>query len=90
MVSNYTLYIWEKLSYHQAIIIRAYIPKIPCIKIHIVMLLSRMPRNRKESLMEQDYKTLKEYYINAIIKMLNNCDDISLLDIIKRLLEKSV
>jgi hypothetical protein len=40
--------------------------------------------------MEQDYKTLKEYYINAIIKMLNNCDDISLIDLIKKLLEKSV
>ena len=96
MVSNYNLYIWEKLFYHQAIRIRTYIPKIPCIKIHIVMLLSISNKlhkdapERKESLMEQDYKKLKEYYINAIIKMLNNCDDISLIDIIKRLLEKSV
>ena len=40
--------------------------------------------------MEQDYNKLKEYYINAIIKMLNNCDDISLIDLIKKLLEKSV
>ena len=40
--------------------------------------------------MEQDYKKLKEYYINAIVKMLNNCDDISLIDLIKKLLEKSV
>ena len=40
--------------------------------------------------MEQDYTKLKEFYINAIIKMLNNCNDISLLDLIKKLLEKSV
>ena len=40
--------------------------------------------------MEHDYIKLKEFYINAIIKMLNRCDDISLLDLIKRLLEKSV
>ena len=40
--------------------------------------------------MEQDYYKLKEFYISAIIKMLNNCNDISLLDLIKRLLEKSV
>ena len=40
--------------------------------------------------MEQDYYKLKEYYINAIVKMLNNCDDISLIDLIKKLLEKSV
>lgn len=65
-------------------------PIIPCIKIHIVMLLSRMSRNRKETIMEQDYTKLKEFYINAIIKMLNNCNDISLLDLIKKLLEKSV
>ena len=51
---------------------------------------TRMPRNRKETLMEQDYKKLKEFYINAIIKMLNNCNDISLLDLIKKLLEKCV
>ena len=40
--------------------------------------------------MEQDYNKLKGFYINSIIKMLNNCNDISLLDLIKRLLEKSV
>jgi hypothetical protein len=40
--------------------------------------------------MEQDYYKLKEHYINAIVKMLNNCDDISLIDLIKKLLEKSV
>ena len=40
--------------------------------------------------MEQDYTKLKKHYINAIIKMLNNCNDISLLDLIKKLLEKSV
>ena len=49
-----------------------------------------MPRDRKEILMEHDYAKLKEYYINAIIKMLNSCNDISLIDLIKRLLEKSV
>ena len=51
---------------------------------------TRMPRNRKETLMEHDYIKLKEFYINAIVKMLNNCDDISLIDLIKKLLEKSV
>lgn len=40
--------------------------------------------------MEQDYNELKEYYINAIVKMLKNCNDISLIDLIKKLLEKSV
>ena len=40
--------------------------------------------------MEQDYNKLKKFYINAIVKMLNNCNDISLLDLIKKLLEKSV
>ena len=40
--------------------------------------------------MEQDYTKLKECYINAIVKMLNNCNDISLIDLIKKLLEKSV
>ena len=40
--------------------------------------------------MKQDYNKLKGFYINAIIKMLNNCNDISLLDLIKRLLEKCV
>ena len=40
--------------------------------------------------MEQDYKKLKKYYIDAIVKMLNNCDDLSLIDLIKKLLEKSV
>lgn len=40
--------------------------------------------------MEQDYNKLKEYYISAIVKMLNNCNDITLIDLIKQLLEKSV
>ena len=40
--------------------------------------------------MEQDYSKLKKFYIDAIIKMLNNCNDISLLDLIKKLLEKCV
>ena len=40
--------------------------------------------------MEQDYTKLKKYYIEAIVKMLNNCDDISLIDLIKKLLEKSI
>ena len=35
-------------------------------------------------------KTLKESYINSIIALLDKCDDISLLDLIKKLLEKSV
>ena len=33
---------------------------------------------------------LKENYITAIIKLLRMCEDISLLDLIKKLLEKSV
>ena len=40
--------------------------------------------------MEQDYNKLKEHYINASVKMLNNCNDITLIDLIKRLLEKSI
>ena len=40
--------------------------------------------------MEQDYSKLKETYINDIIKLLEKCNDISLLDLIKKLLEKSV
>lgn len=40
--------------------------------------------------MEKDYIILKEHYIKAIVKMLNNCNDISLLDLIKKLLEKCV
>ena len=40
--------------------------------------------------MEQDYIKLKKYYINAITKMLNNCNDLSLIDLIKTLLEKCV
>lgn len=40
--------------------------------------------------MKQDCDKLKEYYINAIVKMLNNCNDIGLIDLIKKLLEKSV
>lgn len=40
--------------------------------------------------MEQDYNKLKEFYIEAIVKMLKRCDDISLLDLIKTLLEKCV
>ena len=35
-------------------------------------------------------EVLKENYINAIIELLNKCNDISLLDLIKRLLEKSI
>jgi hypothetical protein len=33
---------------------------------------------------------LKETYIEDIIVLLNDCDDISLIDLIKRLLEKSI
>ena len=47
-----------------------------------------MPRNRKEILMEQDYEKLKEFYINAIVKMLKNCNDISLIDLIKSYLKR--
>jgi hypothetical protein len=71
-------------------------PKIPCINTQKVVLLllsnlhTRMPRNRKEILMEQDYNKLKEFYIEAIVKMLKRCDDISLLDLIKTLLEKCI
>lgn len=50
-----------------------------------------------ERLMAQDYGIynlekgeLKIHYIEIIIKLLNQCDDISLLDLIKKLLEKSV
>lgn len=39
--------------------------------------------------MEQDYTKLKEAYINNIIKRLNKCNDISLLDLIEKLLKKS-
>jgi hypothetical protein len=46
--------------------------------------------------MEQDYNykhnkdELKESYISNIICLLKKCDDISLLDLIKKLLEKSI
>ena len=40
--------------------------------------------------MEQNFDKLKEYYIESIVKMLNNCNDISLIDLIKKLLEKSI
>lgn len=47
--------------------------------------------------MEQDYavynlekEKLLEDYITKIIRLLKQCDDISLLDLIKKLLEKSV
>lgn len=39
---------------------------------------------------QEDYTKLNEAYINAIIKMLKRCNDLSLLDFIKKLLEKSV
>lgn len=60
----------------------------------VVTCYTRMPRNRKEKLMEQDYTLtqdeLKESYIDAIITLLKKCNDISLLDLIKKLLEKSM
>jgi hypothetical protein len=47
--------------------------------------------------MQKDYilnnsqtKTLKETYIKNIITLLNKCEDISLLDLIERLLKKSI
>lgn len=47
--------------------------------------------------MKQDYDIcelkkdkMKTYLIEQIIILLNQCDDISLLDLIKKLLEKSV
>lgn len=38
----------------------------------------------------QELETMKESYINNINALLNNCDDISLLDLIQKLLEKSI
>lgn len=44
--------------------------------------------------MKHNYETqlneLKENYISEIIALMNKCEDISLLDLIKKLLEKSV
>jgi hypothetical protein len=41
--------------------------------------------------MENTYITeIKENYINAITELMERCDDISLLDLLKKLLEKSV
>ena len=40
--------------------------------------------------MEQNYIKLKETYIKDIIKLMKKCDDISLLDLISKLLEKSI
>lgn len=45
---------------------------------------------RKETLMEQEYKKLKESYIESIKALMEKCDDISLLDLIQKLLEKSM
>ena len=39
---------------------------------------------------EMQLNTLKEDYILQIIALLNKCEDISLLDLIKKLLDKSV
>ena len=39
---------------------------------------------------ETQLDNLKEDYISEIIALLNTCEDISLLDLIKKLLEKSV
>ncbi len=36
------------------------------------------------------YESYKEALINKIIKLLKQCDDISLLDLIHKLLEKSM
>lgn len=35
-------------------------------------------------------ETMKESYVNRIIELLNRCNDISLLDLIQKLLEKSI
>ena len=35
-------------------------------------------------------ETLKESYIKSIVALLEKCNDISLLDLIKKLLEKSI
>jgi hypothetical protein len=40
--------------------------------------------------MEQDYNKMKDTYINTIIELLKKSNDISLLDLIKKLLEKSI
>ena len=36
------------------------------------------------------HKELKQTYINRIIDLIQKCDDISLLDLIERLLKKSI
>lgn len=38
----------------------------------------------------QNYTKMKEAYIIDIINLLTKCNDISLLDLIKKLLEKSI
>ena len=40
--------------------------------------------------MELNYNELKETYIKDIIILMNKCDDISLLDLISKLLKKSI
>ena len=61
------------------------------------MLIYKRPRNRKETLMEkqitQDKITpekARELLIRNIIFCLNKCNDVSLLDLIHKLLEKSL
>ena len=39
---------------------------------------------------ETQFNNLKEDYISQIIALMNKCEDVSLLDLIKKLLDKSV
>jgi hypothetical protein len=39
---------------------------------------------------QTDTTTIKERFIKDIVSLLNKCNDISLLDLIKKLLEKSI
>lgn len=56
--------------------------------------INRLPRMKGEKLMNYTIETkeenIKAQYIEAIIKLLNKCNDISLLDLIHKLLKKSV
>ena len=53
-----------------------------------------LPRMKGEKLMDYTFETkeetIKSQYIEAIIKLLKECNDISLLDLIHKLLKKSI
>lgn len=79
-------------------------PKIPHYIFYILVLVfscscdTRMPRMRKEKLMEHTQTTqeqltkekMKELLIRNITFCLKKCNDISLLDLILKLLKKSI